>query len=151
MNKFRCISDILGWCHTIIPTIFDDSLSYGEMVMRLKALVHECIDAIRQLSESNQNLTEEYQELVQKVDELQNTINEFINGMTIPDGSVTLQKLADDVMEELRNVVAEELVGLGKFVMFGLTDDGYFCVDIPQNWEDVTFDTDETGNLVLEY
>ena len=71
--------------------------------------------------------------------------------MTIPDGSVTLKKLADDVMEELRNVVVEELVGLGKFVMFGLTDDGYFCVDIPQNWEDVTFDTDETGNLVLEY
>lgn len=28
-----------------------------------------------------------------------------------------------------------------KFVYFGLTDDGYFCAYIPDNWEEITFDT----------
>ena len=37
---------------------------------------------------------------------------------------------------------ALDLVGsMIKHVYFGLTNDGYFCAFIPQNWSDVQFDT----------
>lgn len=53
---------------------------------------------------------------------------------------------------------AIELVGkLVKHVYFGLTNDGYFCAFIPDNWSDITFDTvndfDDPlyGHLMLIY
>lgn len=55
-----------------------------------------------------------------------------------------------------RNAI--ELVGkLVKHVYFGLTNDGYFCAFIPDNWSDITFDTvndfDDPlyGHLMLIY
>ena len=47
--------------------------------------------------------------------------------------------------------------GMIKHVYFGLTDDGYFCAFIPENWSDVQFDTVSDyndplyGHLVLMY
>ena len=55
-----------------------------------------------------------------------------------------------------RNAI--ELVGkLVKHVYFGLTNDGYFCAFIPENWQDVQFDTVSNfddplyGHLMLIY
>ncbi len=55
-----------------------------------------------------------------------------------------------------RNAI--DLVGkLVKHVFFGLTNDGYFCAWIPDNWSDITFDTIDTwgdplfGHLMLMY
>lgn len=51
-----------------------------------------------------------------------------------------------------------DLVGaLVKHVFFGLTDNGYFCAFIPDNWSDITFDSIDDGDdplyghLVLMY
>lgn len=65
-----------------------------------------------------------------------------------------LKELYDDVMsgnfppsivqafEDWMSRNAIELVGkLVKHVYFGLTNDGYFCAFIPDNWSDITFDT----------
>ena len=53
---------------------------------------------------------------------------------------------------------ALNLVGsLVKHVYFGLTDDGYFCAFIPDNWSDIHFDTITDsdsrlyGHLLLMY
>lgn len=53
---------------------------------------------------------------------------------------------------------ALDLVGsMVKHVYFGLTDDGYFCAYIPDNWSELTFDTvmdyDDPlyGHLMLMY
>lgn len=53
---------------------------------------------------------------------------------------------------------ALDLVGsMVKHVYFGLTDDGYFCAFIPENWSDITFDTVSDfndplfGHLMLIY
>ena len=55
-----------------------------------------------------------------------------------------------------RNAI--ELVGkLVKHVYFGLTNDGYFCAFIPENWQDIQFDTVSNfddplfGHLMLIY
>lgn len=36
--------------------------------------------------------------------------------------------------------------GMIKHVFFGLTNDGYFCAWIPENWSDIHFDTITNGN-----
>ena len=47
--------------------------------------------------------------------------------------------------------------GMIKHVYFGLTNDGYFCAYIPDNWSDIQFDTITNyedplyGHLVLMY
>lgn len=81
-----------------------------------------------------------------------------------------LKKLYDDLMagdypdsfeNSLKNwidkygidIIAEKI----KAVHFGLTNDGYFCAFIPDNWSDIQFDTitdfDDPlyGHLVLMY
>ena len=46
---------------------------------------------------------------------------------------------------------------LAKMVFFGLTDDGYFCIYVPESWSDITFDTGavygraDYGRLILRF
>lgn len=46
---------------------------------------------------------------------------------------------------------------LAKQVYFGLTDDGYFCIYVPESWSDITFDTGavygraDYGRLILRF
>lgn len=46
---------------------------------------------------------------------------------------------------------------LAKMVFFGLTDDGYFCIYVPESWNDITFDTGavygraDYGRLILRF
>lgn len=63
-----------------------------------------------------------------------------------------------EAFEDWMSRNAIELVGkLVKHVYFGLTDDGYFCAYIPDNWSDITFDTIDDfndplyGHLMLMY
>lgn len=54
------------------------------------------------------------------------------------------QKWLDENMEDI-------LTQATKLVWFGLTDDGYFMAVIPQNWDQIDFDTNENGQLILNY
>ena len=62
--------------------------------------------------------------------------------------------LASWINANLQEVIAR----VAKFVFFGITDDGYFYVDIPESWSDVQFSTgldpskpDEYLHLILTY
>lgn len=41
----------------------------------------------------------------------------------------------------------EVVAGIVRYVVFGLTSDGYFCAYIPTNWDFITFDTIAQGPL----
>ena len=62
--------------------------------------------------------------------------------------------LANWINANLQEIIAR----VAKFVFFGITDDGYFYVDIPESWSDVHFSTgldeskpDEYLHLILTY
>lgn len=62
--------------------------------------------------------------------------------------------LASWINANLQEVIAR----VSKFVFFGITDDGYFYVDIPESWSDVQFSTgldpskpNEYLHLILTY
>lgn len=53
--------------------------------------------------------------------------------------------------EWINNNLIELVSRIAKFVVFGLTDDGYFYADIPESWEQVQFSTGYDPEIAAEY
>ena len=53
--------------------------------------------------------------------------------------------------EWINNNLIELVSRIAKFVQFGLTDDGYFYADIPDNWDFLQFETGYDVNNAAEY
>lgn len=148
---FNTIQDVEFWCQKILPTVYDDSLSYLQSIGRLKQIVNEMIQAINVLGQSNVELTGRYEETLVELARLQKTIDDFVKGYTIADGTVTIKKLGSDVLQLIEKLVVDTVYLSATFVGFGLTDDGYFEIRIPETWKDVDFSTNEEDRLVLTY
>lgn len=146
---FKSVNEVIGWCNLVIPTIFDDSLSYLEMVLKLRKVVNELVAATNQLSETAILHKEQIDCIENQIKKLEKKISDFENGYTIKDGTIELRMFAKDTIEQLQIWAEEALSNAAKFVTFGLTDDGYFCAYIPESWKDVEFDTSENGELIL--
>ena len=86
----------------------------------------------------------------QEYEQLKDLYDKIINGEFTPEIIAAFEKWMYE------NAI--DLVGqLVKHVYFGLTNDGYFCAYIPDNWSDLMFDTIDDyddalfGHLVLMY
>lgn len=119
-------------------THFYDS-DLRELICTIKTLIGK----VESLEEWRKEHEPEYQELKELYDAV-------MSGNFPP----SIVQAFEDWMS--RNAI--ELVGkLVKHVYFGLTNDGYFCAFIPDNWSDITFDTvndfDDPlyGHLMLIY
>ena len=55
--------------------------------------------------------------------------------------------LADWINNNLITLVSR----IAKFVVFGLTDNGYFYADIPESWDEVQFSTGYDPEITEEY
>lgn len=131
-----------------MPTgIFNNEYPYTDfhelnltwIIERIKILM----DQVKNLEDWRADHEQEYQELKDLYDAV-------MSGNFPP----SIVQAFEDWMS--RNAI--ELVGkLVKHVYFGLTDNGYFCAFIPDNWSDITFDTIDVaddplyGHLMLMY
>lgn len=125
------------WCQKVIPLVYDDSLSYYEVLCKVKDKLNEII--------TQQNTTGEAVESLQlAVDELNACCDE-------------VKKTLDGDLTDLMKDIIEKTV---KMVFFGLTDAGYFVAFIPDSWDEITFETTgydymtsdyDFGHLVLSY
>ena len=124
------------WCQKVLPLVYDDSLSYYEVLCKVVKYINELIDSDK--------------EIVDEIDKLK-------------DDMATVQAWIDNFdYGPLLNTVKEMVQKyLTAGVYFGLTDDGYFCAYIPRSWQNVKFNTTgldivlplqpEYGHLVLSY
>lgn len=120
------------WCQKILPLVYDDSLSYYEVLCRI-------LDYIKKLIENDKLLESEIESLKQAVSEIQNWINNFDTSY----------------VEEL---IAKYIATM---IFVAISDSGYIIYYIPQNWKSITFNTTELdihvplmpeyGHLVLSY
>lgn len=89
LSKFRY------WCNKVLPTIYDDSLSYYEVLCK-------CVDILNNVIEDVEYLGDEYQPLVQKITELTNAYNRLNH--TVNTSLVELNRrctqLEDDLVEQ---------------------------------------------------
>lgn len=119
------------WCYKVLPLVYDDSLSYYEVLCKV-------VDYINKLIEQDIEFGHEIEALKEDLAVVQNWINNFDTSYA--------EKIIEDA--------------LAKMIYVEISDAGYFVYYIPKSWEDITFNTTgldvtipdtEYGRLVLSY
>lgn len=138
----KSIDWLYNWCAGLIPSVYDESLSYYEQLAKILSVLKETIAHLAETDANNERLQQLYEILKEQFDA-------FVDGRY------------DEYYEELLKIWLDEngadflKENLLTGVFFGLTSDGYFCAYKPSTWEDVQFDTgaiygtEEYGRLIL--
>lgn len=118
------------WVQKVLPLVYDDSLSYYELLCKVVDKLNETIEMYDKLPD-----------MVSEIEQAIAQINEWINNFE----TSTIEKI---VSEYLATMIFVEI------------PDGHFVYYIPESWDDMTFKTtgyDTTidgydyGHLVLYY
>ena len=119
------------WCQKILPLVYDDSLSYYEVICKVITYINGLIDSDKEIIDNVDKLKEE---LV--------AVETWINNFDT---------------EVVEKIVSEYLATM---IFVEITDTGYFMYYIPEGWNDITFNTTglditivgyDYGRLVLSY
>lgn len=120
------------WCQKVLPLVYDNSLSYYELLCKV-------VDYINRLIDSDKAIIQNVDQLKAELAQVQKWIDDFDT------------KYIDQVIEKY----------IATMVMFGLTQSGYFTAYIPASWKTINFNTTgldieiplvpEYGHLVLSY
>lgn len=119
------------WCQKVLPLVYDDSLSYYELLCKVVHYINNLID-------TNNKIIEYVDELKAELKVVQDWIDNF-------DTSYVEQ------------IISEYLATM---IFVRISDAGYFVYYIPESWDDITFNTTgldidymgyDFGHLVLSY
>lgn len=138
------------WCQKVLPLVYDDSLSYYEVLCKVVEYLNNVIlnvkDIESDLSTAETNITE----LQNITKEIQQELQDILDGKA---EGLYLNALKNYIDTNLEGIVGR----IVKFISFGLTDDGYFIATIPDTWEFISFNTimeypsELWGHLVLNW
>lgn len=136
-NGWIDLKPFKAWCISVLPTVFDESMSYYEVLCKVIEILNNTMHDVNIL---DNELHEFEQQVQEQFEELKNGV--WIEG-TIP----YLEKLLEQYIP-----VA---------IFFGLTESGYFVAYIPDSWDEIQFNTTgyditvdlqpKYGHLVLSY
>ena len=125
LNHFRF------WCQKVLPLVYDDSLSYYEVLCKVVNYINNLID-------TNNQIIEYVDELKAELKVVQDWIDNFDTSY------------AESIIREY----------LATMIFVRISDAGYFVYYIPESWDDITFNTTglditipdtDYGRLVLSY
>ena len=131
------------WCQKVLPAVYDDSLSYYELLCKVTAKLNELIEKDNELAVIMGTVLEELEALKDDFEKFKESGFEDY-----------YEAQVDKWISDHLSFIFEHVTSS---VFFGLTDDGYFCTWVPYSWRTVEFDTvmdydDENyGCLVLSY
>ena len=77
------------WCQKVLPTVYDDSLSYYELLTKVVNYLNDTVDNVNTLNENVENIYNAYVLL-------QNYLNEFVDTQVIPMVEAKLDEMAED-------------------------------------------------------
>lgn len=138
------IANFRFFCQKVLPAVYDDSLSYYELLCKVVDYLNKCIDELN-------NHGDAITELQESVAKLQEDFDKFKESGFEDYYAKQLEQWIRDNAER----IIKEMMLIG--VTFGLTQDGYFVAYIPETWNDVVFDTgmvygrSDYGCLCLQY
>lgn len=120
------------WCYKVLPLVYDDSLSYYEVLCKIVKYIN--------------NIIEDEKKLGNRMDELENELNE-------------VQKWIDNFDTSYIEEILKKYIATMIFVE--INNAGYIVYNIPDNWNNIEFNTTgvdidlsmqpEYGHLVLSY
>lgn len=129
-----CSHDFNLWCQKVLPLVYDDSLSYYEVICKLTKYISG-------LTINDDELKKILDNYGSRIDTLEEEVNKIMSG----DYSFIYEIISKAI----------------KNVFFGLTQSGYFVAYIPDSWDEITFNTTgydietdiqkDYGHLVLSY
>lgn len=100
------------WCQKVLPLVYDDSLSYYEVLCKVVNYINNLIDTNNQIIEYVDELKAELQQVQEWIDNFDTSFAESI------------------IREYLATMIFVEI-----------SDAGYFIYYIPESWNDVSFNT----------
>lgn len=131
------------WVQKVLPAVYDDSLSYYELLSKV-------IDKLNEIIEKGDYDTSTIEQLAKALTELQGEFEKFKeSGFE----DYYEQQVNAWITENLEYIFTETV----KQVYFGLNLEGYFVAYIPDGWDDIVFDTgyvygiDTYGRLILRW
>lgn len=129
---FKTIEHVRFWCFKVLPLVYDDSLSYYEVLCKVVDKLNEMITELNEFSD-------EYESIMKAIAQIQEWIDNFDTSY------------AEQIIKE----------HIATMIFVEITDSGYIAYNIPQEWSDITFNTTgldievelqpEYGHLVLSY
>lgn len=139
------------WCQKILPAVYDDSLSYYELLNKVVQYLNDVISKYNEMVDAVNTNTEDIALLKEAVSDLEAELEKVKKGDYV---SLYLESIINWIDNNLQCLVSR----IVKFVCFGLTQDGYFCAYIPQTWKFLNFDTGMNysdkqtyGHLIIEW
>lgn len=150
MSEYKNLQKFKFWCCKVLPLVYDDSLSYYELLCKVVKYINDMIANQRAFAEDLAELGEDVTQLKVDVKELQDELDKVKNGDYVSLYIDSLKNFIDNNLEALVGRVV-------KFVNFGLSADGYFTALIPSTWEFIHFDTimdsdsELYGHLILNW
>lgn len=129
--NFKELPTFRFWCQKVLPLVYDDSLSYYEILCKIVKYINNLIENQKELSNELINLQKEISIIQKWIDNFDTSYIEEI------------------VKKYLATMIFVEI-----------TDSGFFMYYIPEHWEDITFETTgldveipntDYGRLVLIY
>ena len=129
LEKFRF------WCFKVLPLVYDDELSYYEVICK-------CVEYINNLIENDKAISNDVEQLKQEMKKVQEWIDNYDTSF------------AESIIREY----------LATMIFVTISDSGYIVYNIPANWKSITFNTTgldiannigvgnyDYGHLVLSY
>ena len=131
MDKYNELKHFNFWCQKILPLVYDDSLSYYEVLCKV-------VDYINKLIDDENSVIAEIDELRKELTLVQKWIADFDTSY------------AEEIIKKY----------LATMIFVEISDSGYIVYYIPEQWKDIQFETTgldveiantEYGRLVLNY
>lgn len=138
------------WCQKVLPLVYDDSLSYYEVLCKLKQKLNEVIETQTKVIDQVNLNTTDIAAIKTEIAGIQAEIQKIENG----EYSAMYVNALNTWLTHNGPSIIQKIV---KFVQFGLTGDGYFCALVPYTWDFIKWDTivdpasPLDGHLVLRW
>lgn len=138
------------WCQKVLPLVYDESLSYYEVLCKTANYVNNLIKDVKAFNEKLDGYDLEIDDVKADVAELQIELEKVKNG----EYSEMYIRIINEWLDNNAPAIIHRIV---KYIFFGLSNDGYFCAYVPPSWDFISFDTimtyddDLYGHLVLNW
>ncbi len=134
-ENYKDLTEFRFWCFKVLPLVYDDELSYYEVICK-------CVDYINNLIENDKAISDDIEQLKQEMKQVQELIDNYNTSF------------AESIIKEY----------LATMIFVTISDSGYIIYNIPANWKSITFNTTgldisnnigvgnyDYGHLVLSY
>lgn len=114
------------WCQKVLPLVYDDSLSYYEVLCKVVEYINNLISTCNEMND-------DIAELQAEVKVIQDWIDSY-------DESKILETIKSTIEAFIATMIFVEIGEGGRFIYY-----------IPETWHDVTFNTTELDIFISEY